>query len=155
MAEAKSGKFGIRRKRFMQSGVQVAKCVSGVCGEASAAYDSHERNGTMVAFGEAFEPEFLKARPECVFEQTPMQHMGTFSWYNKLFGCAFSYGWFRTSVFELETGVSKVYFSTRSAYSFERLLSGSYIVAFGAAQTMGRLPDISRYCFLHSCQGSN
>ena len=155
VAEAKRGKFGVRRKRFKQSGAQVATCVSGLCGEASAAYDSHERNSTVVAFGEVFEPEFLKARPECDFKQTQGQHMGTFSWYNKLFGCAFSYGWFQTSVFELKTGVSKVYFSTRAAYSFENLLSGSYIVAFGAAQTMGRLADISRCRLLRSCQVSD
>ena len=155
VAEAQRGKFGIRRKRFKQSGVQVARCVSGLCGEASAAYDSHERNSTIVAFGEVFEPEFLKARPECEFKQTQGQHMGTFSWYNKLFGCAFSYGWFQTSVFEMQTGVSKIHFSTRSAYSFANLLSGSYIVAFGAAQTMGRLPEASRCHFLCSCQVSN
>ena len=155
VAEAKRGKFGIRSKRFKQSGAQVAKCVSGLCGEASVAYDSHERNGTIVAFGEVFEPEFLKARPECDFKQTQGQHMGTFSWYNKLFGCAFSYGWFQTSVFEMETGASKIYFSTRSAYSFENLLSGSYIVAFGAAQTMGRSSNASRCHLLRSCQVSH
>eukprot|EP00975_Prorocentrum_lima_P003922 854897-Prorocentrum_lima.AAC.1 len=61
------------------------------------------------------DPSFLKQRKDCAFPQTNAAHVGTFSWYNDMFGCAFSYDWFRRNVYTVEAGRETYAFSTRSA----------------------------------------
>jgi hypothetical protein len=93
-------------------------------------------DGVDVRIGEVYSREFVRETPECQFAQTAQHHVGTYSWYNGLFGCAFDWDWYRSSLWKMADG------TTFEARSFlpklsSALVKGQYIVALGAGQTMG------------------
>jgi len=88
-----------------------------------------------VRFGEDLPAKVVAQNPKCHFQQTPENHIGTFSWYNALFGCAYNYDWYRSGVWELTNGLT---FEARIFdLEVEHLYQHEYILIIGAAQTMG------------------
>jgi len=91
-----------------------------------------------VRFGEMLDSEFISARPECNFSQDEHNHLGTYTWYNSQFGCAFQWDWYRTAVYALQEGLAPGTFEVRTFLArWPKLLKGQYVLAIGAAQTMG------------------
>ena len=98
-----------------------------------------------VQIGEMFSAEFLTSFPECVFPQTAQHHVGTFSWYNNLFGCAFEWDWYRSAVWRTKSGMT-IEGRVFNPHTSRVLHENGYILIIGAAQTMGIQ---SMYPFAH------
>ena len=85
---------------------RIARCASGSCSDPEDQWDAQGEGAQrdVVEFGESLKDAgLLSDRPECSFPQTFESHIGTFKWYNRMFGCAFGYDWYRKTTFELQT----------------------------------------------------
>jgi lactosylceramide 4-alpha-galactosyltransferase len=112
------------------------------------------RKSDLVRIGQIYDANFTQNHPDCIFQQTTKDHIGTLSWYNYLFGCAFEYKWFQTSIYAVEHGLKMPgFFQIRSFQQHRNIYSGRYIVAIGAAQTMGVQSDFPYTAVLEHLTG--
>ena len=121
------------RERFADSLARAAPGASPV-----ATLDTDEAVAADVAIGDSLPPDFCASHPECGdIENVGSMHAGTLSWYARQHACAWSETLYRRAIFaHHESGVR---FSMRTSLPPTRLVRGGYVVAFGAAQTLGTM----------------
>ena len=114
--------------------IETAQCISGICDLELEVNESKNNSFQgLVEFGEVPDLDYISKRPQC--ETLRKKRVGSYRWYNEVFGCVFGFDWLRKTIYRLQQ--ENLYFSTRSYFPFKNLIDGHYIVVFGAAQSMG------------------
>ena len=91
-----------------------------------------------VAIGDALPADFTATHPECdQIERSPSMHAGSLSWYGRQHACAWDGVLYQTAHYL--HSMTSLRFSLRMRLPPASLARGQYVVAFGAAQTLGTM----------------